>query len=65
MGRRTDEAHCAVRFSSTHDTTADDVEVSVQALERGLEEMETTVEEQFYEPKRWFVDSLERVDKVT
>ena len=43
MGKTADEAHCAVRFSLSHTTTKQDVTETVTALERVLEEMETTI----------------------
>jgi cysteine sulfinate desulfinase/cysteine desulfurase-like protein len=43
MGRSAEEAHCAVRFSLSHTTTADDVDETVAAVRVVLEEMETTV----------------------
>ncbi len=43
MGRTTDEAHCAVRFSLSHATTEPDIDETVSLLARVLEEMETTV----------------------
>ena len=43
MGRTDEEAHCAVRFSLSHETTADDIDQAIQALDQVLEEMETTV----------------------
>ena len=43
MGRSEEEAHCAVRFSLSHDTTEEDVDETINALARVLEEMETTV----------------------
>lgn len=43
MGRSAKEAHCSVRFSLSHDTTEEDIEETVAALARVLEEMETTV----------------------
>jgi cysteine sulfinate desulfinase/cysteine desulfurase-like protein len=43
MGRSAEQAHCAVRFSLSHETTADDVDTTVEALHAVLEELETTV----------------------
>ncbi len=43
MGMTADEAHCAVRFSLSDATTLEDVERTASALERVLEEMESTV----------------------
>ena len=43
MGRTDEEAHCSVRFSLSHETTDDDIDHTVAALERVLEEMKTTV----------------------
>jgi len=43
MGKTADEAHCAVRFSLSHTTTERDVTDTVAALDRVLEEMETTI----------------------
>ncbi|MBI4252344.1 MAG: cysteine desulfurase, partial [Candidatus Tectomicrobia bacterium] len=43
MGRSEEEAHCAVRFSLSADTTAEDVDEALAALARVLEEMETAV----------------------
>jgi len=43
MGRTAEEAHCAVRFSLSHDTTQQDVDETASALERVLEELESTV----------------------
>jgi cysteine desulfurase NifS len=43
MGRTTDEAHCSVRFSLSHETTEEDVDETINALAHVLEEMETTV----------------------
>jgi cysteine desulfurase NifS len=43
MGRSDADAHCAVRFSLSHLTTADDVDDTVRALARVLAELETTV----------------------
>ena len=43
MGRSEAEAHCAVRFSLSHDTTEEEIDQVVRALEQVLEETETTV----------------------
>jgi len=43
MGRSEADAHCAVRFSLSRDVTDDDVDRTVAALGRVLEEMENTV----------------------
>jgi cysteine sulfinate desulfinase/cysteine desulfurase-like protein len=43
MGRTDDEAHCSVRFSLSDGTTEDDVQSTLQALARVLEELEATV----------------------
>lgn len=43
MGKSNEEAHCAVRFSLSTDTTEADIEETVAMIERVLEEMETTV----------------------
>jgi cysteine desulfurase NifS len=43
MGRTEEDAHCSVRFSLTRETTAEDVEATLDALRRVLVEMETTV----------------------
>jgi cysteine desulfurase NifS len=43
MGRTEEEAHCAVRFSLSHDTTEKDIDETVSVLAQVLEEMETTV----------------------
>jgi len=43
MGRSADEAHCAVRFSLSQETTKEEVDETLAALARILEEMETTV----------------------
>jgi cysteine desulfurase NifS len=43
MGRTAEEAHCAVRFSLSRDTTAAEIDAALAALGRVLEEMETTV----------------------
>ncbi|MFQ5897840.1 MAG: IscS subfamily cysteine desulfurase [Candidatus Methylomirabilia bacterium] len=43
MGRSDAEAHCAVRFSLSHDTTEEAIDETVSALAYVLREMETTV----------------------
>ncbi|NIP83775.1 MAG: aminotransferase class V-fold PLP-dependent enzyme [Gemmatimonadetes bacterium] len=43
MGRSEEEAHCAVRFSLSHETAADDIDAALSALEQVLHELETTV----------------------
>ncbi|MEE9140114.1 MAG: IscS subfamily cysteine desulfurase [Alphaproteobacteria bacterium] len=43
MGKTAEQAHCAVRFSLSHDTTAQDIDDTIAALAHVLEEMETTV----------------------
>jgi cysteine sulfinate desulfinase/cysteine desulfurase-like protein len=43
MGREAEQAHCAVRLSLSRDTTKKDVDATIQALARVLDEMETTV----------------------
>ncbi|MBV6510185.1 MAG: Cysteine desulfurase IscS [Acidimicrobiales bacterium] len=43
MGRSEEEAHCALRLSLSHDTVEEDIEATVDALRRVLEEAETTV----------------------
>jgi cysteine desulfurase NifS len=43
MGRSEEEAHCAVRFSLSFDTTRQDVEDTISTLEFVLSEMEATV----------------------
>ncbi len=43
MGRSEADAHCAVRLSLSHATTEQDIDETVTALERVLEELETTV----------------------
>ena len=43
MGKTSEEAHCAVRFSLSQDTTDDDIEDTLTALGHVLIEMETTV----------------------
>jgi cysteine sulfinate desulfinase/cysteine desulfurase-like protein len=43
MGKSVEEAHCAVRFSLSAKTTEEDIDITLKALERVLEELETTV----------------------
>ena len=43
MGKSEEEAHCAVRLSLSHDTTEADIDATLEALARVLQEMETTV----------------------
>jgi cysteine desulfurase NifS len=43
MGRTAEDAHCAVRLSLSTETTEDDVDAALEALDRVLEEMRTTV----------------------
>jgi cysteine sulfinate desulfinase/cysteine desulfurase-like protein len=43
MGRTDEEAHCAVRLSLSHRSTREDVDETIAALARVLEEMRTTV----------------------
>jgi cysteine sulfinate desulfinase/cysteine desulfurase-like protein len=43
MGKTEEEAHCAVRFSLSHDTTEENINETVSALAQVLEEIETTV----------------------
>lgn len=43
MGRTPEAAHCAVRFSLSHNTTTEAIDHTVKALADVLEEMETTV----------------------
>jgi len=43
MGRTDEEAHCAVRFSLSADTTGEEIDATVEALGEVLEEMRTTV----------------------
>jgi cysteine desulfurase NifS len=43
MGLSDEAAHCAVRFSLSHDTTQQDIDDTVTALDRVLTELETTV----------------------
>ncbi|RMF61401.1 MAG: aminotransferase class V-fold PLP-dependent enzyme [Calditrichaeota bacterium] len=43
MGRSEEEAHCAVRFSLSDQTTEEDIDLTLKAMAEMLEEMETTV----------------------
>ena len=43
MGRSEEEAHCSIRLSLSHDTTEEDIDRTLAALDRVLEEVETTV----------------------
>jgi cysteine desulfurase NifS len=43
MGKPADAVHCSVRLSLAHDTSEADIDATVAALDRVLEEMETTV----------------------
>ncbi|MFQ5876333.1 MAG: aminotransferase class V-fold PLP-dependent enzyme [Acidobacteriota bacterium] len=43
MGRAAEEAHCAVRFSLSRDTTAEEIDATLAALARVLKEMESAV----------------------
>ncbi len=43
MGKPAENVHCSIRLSLTHDTSEADIDATVAALERVLEEMETTV----------------------
>jgi len=43
MGRSDEEAHCSIRLSLSHYTTEGDIDQVALALEKVLEEMETTV----------------------
>ncbi len=43
MGKSTNQAHCAVRFSLAHGTTETEIDETITVLEQVLEEMETTV----------------------
>lgn len=43
MGRSEEEAHCAVRFSLSHQTNEKDIDQTLTSLAQVLEEMETTV----------------------
>ena len=43
MGKSVEDAHCAVRFSLSHDTSEEDIQFTLKALADVLTEMETTV----------------------
>ena len=43
MGKSQEEAHCSIRLSLSHETTAEEIDETVSALAEVLEEMETTV----------------------
>jgi cysteine desulfurase NifS len=43
MGRSEEEAHCSVRFSLSHQTTAQDIDDTIRALQIVLKDMDTTV----------------------
>jgi cysteine desulfurase NifS len=43
MGKPAEDVHCSIRLSAAHDTSEADVDATVTALGRVLEEMETTV----------------------
>ena len=43
MGRSEEDAHCAVRFSLSHNTTEEDIDLTLKAFAEVLEEMESTV----------------------
>ena len=43
MGRTSEQAHCSVRFSLSRETTEADVDETISALARVLEELESTV----------------------
>jgi cysteine sulfinate desulfinase/cysteine desulfurase-like protein len=43
MGRSEEQAHCSVRFSLSHETTAEDVDETIEALNHVLDEMENSV----------------------
>ena len=43
MGKPEQDVHCAVRLSLSHDTTEKDIDDTLSALRRVLDEMETTV----------------------
>jgi cysteine sulfinate desulfinase/cysteine desulfurase-like protein len=43
MGKPAEDVHCSVRFSLSRETTQEDVEGTVAALRRVLQELETTV----------------------
>jgi cysteine desulfurase NifS len=43
MGKTTDEAHCAVRFSLSHSTTENDIDKTLSVLTQVLDEMENKI----------------------
>ncbi|MBD3165801.1 aminotransferase class V-fold PLP-dependent enzyme, partial [bacterium] len=43
MGRSTEEGHCSVRLSLSHETTSDDIDYVLHAFDQVLDEMENTV----------------------
>jgi cysteine desulfurase NifS len=43
MGRSAEQAHCSVRFSLSHATTEEEIDLTIAALEQVLEELESTV----------------------
>jgi len=43
MGKSEADAHCSLRFSLSHETTARDIDETVESLKQVLDEMETTV----------------------
>ena len=43
MGKAEVDAHCAVRFSLSRNTIEEDIDEVISAMERVLEELETTV----------------------
>ncbi|MCJ7580930.1 MAG: IscS subfamily cysteine desulfurase, partial [Candidatus Aminicenantes bacterium] len=43
MGRSEEDAHCSVRMSLSHDTTEQDIQMTLEALALVLDEMETTI----------------------
>ena len=43
MGKSEEEAHCAVRFSLSHQTTEIDIDTTLAVLRQVLKDMETTV----------------------
>jgi cysteine sulfinate desulfinase/cysteine desulfurase-like protein len=43
MGMTPQDVHCSVRLSLSHATTADDIDDTIKAFGRVLEDMETTV----------------------
>jgi cysteine desulfurase NifS len=43
MGRSDEDAHCSVRFSLSHETTERDIDDTLAALARVLDEMENTI----------------------